>query len=350
MIRVTCDACGAGFNARDELAGRKGKCPKCQAPIVVPAADGPARPTAPAPAPAPAPAVSSGGRRGGGASRRRGGSRKKGGGVGVVVVVAVVLGLAFAAYKMSTAEDPGAAHYQAGMSAMQLAQYDEAIARFEQIPAESQFHAAAQEQLDEARSIRDVKAADAKVQGANKLDKVIQSFEANYVLRDGPDHPDYAPNARYLLKRAAEFVERFPDHERSATYRQYGYKYEKVASLDRPPTPEDVMAEMRMRTILVAPDFPAAGAAIDEYARAPGADPDEVRRMTDWLQAHSLEWWSRLKDELRVSKRALEPGQENWQAIANTTNKYLRAIEQVPGLTPSMEARSLYNQATNGGG
>ena len=105
-----------------------------------------------------------------------------------------------------------------------------------------------------------------------------------------------------------------------------------------------------MRTILVAPDFPAAGAAIDEYARAPDADPDEVRRMTDWLQAHSLEWWNRLKDELRVSKRALEPGQENWQAIANTTNKYLRAIEQVPGLTPSMEARSLYNQATNGGG
>lgn len=35
-IRVTCKQCSAAFAARDESAGKRGKCPKCQAPIVVP--------------------------------------------------------------------------------------------------------------------------------------------------------------------------------------------------------------------------------------------------------------------------------------------------------------------------
>ncbi len=35
-IRVTCQSCRAAFTARDELAGKRGKCPKCQAAIQVP--------------------------------------------------------------------------------------------------------------------------------------------------------------------------------------------------------------------------------------------------------------------------------------------------------------------------
>src|SRR6185436_18452823 len=52
-IKVTC-ACGAAFAAKDELAGRAVKCPKCQQPLKIPAAGGaPAAPKKPAPAPAP---------------------------------------------------------------------------------------------------------------------------------------------------------------------------------------------------------------------------------------------------------------------------------------------------------
>lgn len=46
-IRVACGACGAGFAVADEAAGRRGKCPKCKAPIEVPGG----APTAAAPPP-----------------------------------------------------------------------------------------------------------------------------------------------------------------------------------------------------------------------------------------------------------------------------------------------------------
>ena len=62
-IKVTC-SCGAKFAAKDELAGKKVKCPKCQVPLVIPAAQGqpsgpqqqqqaprPVQPAAPAPQP-----------------------------------------------------------------------------------------------------------------------------------------------------------------------------------------------------------------------------------------------------------------------------------------------------------
>lgn len=35
-IRVQCSNCQAAFSARDDMAGRKGKCPNCQSPIIVP--------------------------------------------------------------------------------------------------------------------------------------------------------------------------------------------------------------------------------------------------------------------------------------------------------------------------
>lgn len=39
-IRVRCDGCSAVMKVKDELAGAKGKCPKCKTPFVVPAAKG----------------------------------------------------------------------------------------------------------------------------------------------------------------------------------------------------------------------------------------------------------------------------------------------------------------------
>ena len=40
-IKVKCGGCGAGFNAKDELAGRRVKCPKCKNPIKITAAKKP---------------------------------------------------------------------------------------------------------------------------------------------------------------------------------------------------------------------------------------------------------------------------------------------------------------------
>src|SRR5688572_3853669 len=73
-IKVTC-ACGQSFAAKDELAGRTVKCPKCSRPLAIPAAGGaaaipaaatqpmpqqPMMPQQPLPA-APAPAQAAGG-------------------------------------------------------------------------------------------------------------------------------------------------------------------------------------------------------------------------------------------------------------------------------------------------
>jgi hypothetical protein len=48
-IKVQC-ACGAAFAAKDELAGRTVKCPKCQQPLKIPAGGAPVAATAPRPA------------------------------------------------------------------------------------------------------------------------------------------------------------------------------------------------------------------------------------------------------------------------------------------------------------
>jgi predicted Zn finger-like uncharacterized protein len=57
-IVVSCPSCSARFNAKDEWAGRKAKCPKCGTVLTVPAAgpaDAPAPPAAPKPSPSPKP-------------------------------------------------------------------------------------------------------------------------------------------------------------------------------------------------------------------------------------------------------------------------------------------------------
>jgi DNA-directed RNA polymerase subunit RPC12/RpoP len=48
-IKVHCGSCNASFKAKDELAGRRVKCPKCQSPVIIPAAPAaPKKPVAPA--------------------------------------------------------------------------------------------------------------------------------------------------------------------------------------------------------------------------------------------------------------------------------------------------------------
>ncbi|MGI8979639.1 MAG: hypothetical protein ACR2FY_10460 [Pirellulaceae bacterium] len=53
-IKVSC-TCGSAFAAKDELAGKTVKCPKCQQPLTIPGGGAPAQRQAPAQRPAPAP-------------------------------------------------------------------------------------------------------------------------------------------------------------------------------------------------------------------------------------------------------------------------------------------------------
>ncbi len=46
-ISVTCPSCGSKIKAPDGLAGRRANCPKCKAPINVPAANGSQEPAQP---------------------------------------------------------------------------------------------------------------------------------------------------------------------------------------------------------------------------------------------------------------------------------------------------------------
>lgn len=39
-IKVQCGSCGTGFKAKDALAGKRVRCPKCKKPLTIPAADG----------------------------------------------------------------------------------------------------------------------------------------------------------------------------------------------------------------------------------------------------------------------------------------------------------------------
>ncbi len=39
-IRYKCEECGAALNIKDELAGTKGNCPRCQVEFIVPAPEG----------------------------------------------------------------------------------------------------------------------------------------------------------------------------------------------------------------------------------------------------------------------------------------------------------------------
>jgi len=55
VIQVTCSTCGSSFETADSNAGKTGKCPNCQNPIVIPAAQPQAAAAAPAAAPAGAP-------------------------------------------------------------------------------------------------------------------------------------------------------------------------------------------------------------------------------------------------------------------------------------------------------
>ena len=351
MIHVTCSACAASFQARDELAGRRGKCPSCGAPIEVPTVD-----AAPAPAPeasgprvgGSSPPVRSGSRSG---SRRAGGSRRSKGGMGgAVAVIGIALAIAAGAWYLRGDEPGGKDAFSLGQTAATGAHWDEAIAWFEQVPVESTLYSLAQEHMQAAKEQRDASAAAASSKGANALYDAIKSIEKNYVLPEAPSGVKYKPYARYLLKRCRDFLERFPDDPRASELKQYDFKYAKVASLDTPASEVDLEAEITFRC-LVPPAtgaYAVCAAAIDEFAGRNADNADAVRRLRDKLQARTFDYWQNIHARMK-RQGDLDPGKQNWQRVANETSKYLKAIEGLPGITPAVEATELYNRALAGG-
>jgi|GEM_PF-3524470 len=346
MIRVECAACGATFQAKDELAGRRGKCPQCKAAITVPQAGSAASP-APAAAPArKAPgAGSSSTRAPKGGARRRHASRSRKGGMGPVVVVVVVAVLIAGGAFMLSGDSVGVLELQQAIEAKTVAQFDKAIALLESIPETSNVYDTAQTELIDVRERKHADDARRLELKAGGLYDNIKSVEKNYVLGPGPSGPNYATNTRYLLKRAAEFVQKYPTDSRAKEIELFAFKYAKVASLSTPPTEADVDAELRFR--FLAHDYHSAVSAIDEFAGGEGADPDAVRRLRDKVQTSALDYWKTLKAVLD-STGALTEGDENWQQVANICLRYLTSIENVPGVTPAVDAKALYARAQEG--
>lgn len=377
MIRVTCAACGKSFNAKDELAGRKGKCPSCKEPIVVPAAGGapapaggpaaprPARPGAPraaAPAAAPAPAVTASAGGGGGSRRRSaGGSRGKGKGkrggtdytqfTAFAAIAVVLIGVGAFFFFQESEADP----FALGIEAMQRDDLTGAVALFEQVQPGTNNYSSAQEELAKAKERLAARKAFDDEGERRSLHNYITYIEDKYVHRDGEGykHPKYASNTRYMLKRCQEFLDRFPDdnpeRKRITEIREIMNRYREVASLSTPPTEADVLAELDLRNFGQVRDFGAMVAAVDDYAARNPDRADAIDSLRQDVQRRHIEFWNTTRDEL-VRQYDLDGPEPRWQQIANMVATYLSCVEDVPGLSPTAESLELLKRAEAGGG
>ncbi|MHC5209831.1 MAG: hypothetical protein ACYTG2_03840 [Planctomycetota bacterium] len=251
----------------------------------------------------------------------------------VLVLVAIGVGIWFATRGPDTV-----AYVQAGREAMDRGDFTGAIAEFEKVPADDVLYGQAQEKLVEARELMVADEAREGARMADNLHGVLERLRKDYV--DGPGNavPEYAPNCRYLLKRAREFLERYPDDPRAPDVKALFPYYAKVASLDKPPTEADVRAEMGFR--FQSGQFLLAMQAVDEAA----AESEEVAAVADTLRGKVLEQaehgW---KQTLSIIEDALVPGEENWNRVQGRVRRYLDNIEGLEGVGD--EARALYEKA-----
>lgn len=347
MIEVLCDACGAGFKARDELAGRRGKCPSCGEPIVVPDAGPDAGPededdelAAPAFA---APVASGGGARRGG-SRRGGGrrpARSRGAPVGLYLALG---GIAVAVAAFFLFRDAGGGPQGGlalGIDALRRNDYAAAIAHFESVPPDAPTYAAAQKRSREAKEqkqrgdqVRLEAQASAEL---NNLDKIRKS----YVDRDGLGHtkPDYRGNTRYLLKRAAGFLAKYPGHPRTKEIAGWPTHYAAVADLSKPPTEFDVDAELNFRFMGAYRDYAACMSVINEFAAGFPEKEAEALSLRGRVQNKVNEDWSILKSSKLDG--LMKAGQQNWQKVANEAKSFIDSVDKAPGLSVPEEARKI---------
>ena len=123
------------------------------------------------------------------------------------------------------------------------------------------------------------------------------------------------------------------------------WRYEDVASLDNPPTEADTRAEINLRLIMQNPNYKDSMLAVDEFATAWPDQAAVANELRSEIEAHSREYWRLMRADLQ---QYMQPGEENWQRVANDLATYLKKVEAADGLVASLEAKELYKKATDG--
>jgi len=378
MITVRCGSCSASFKAKDELAGRRGKCPSCGAEIQVPAASAGAAPAAPRPtqpsaARAAAPGAPAGARTGAvvksGAARasrapgavgagggrhpaRRGGKGKqpmgKGARIGLITVVVVVVAGVIAYFASRPGEPTGT--FALGLDHIRAGRLSDAQAAFEAVLSTDEMYEEAQVRLADVRQQLAAQEAQRELRHASEAFEVIKSVQKSYVDRDGKGYmdPDYVPNTRYVLKRCKEYLERWPTAANVAEVKQIQARYANVTSLDTPPTEADVRAEWKFRLLGKNPNMRKVMEAIDDFATRVPDKADVAAELRAELQAFNVQQWGMVLEDLR-KRGKLEPGAEEWQDVAAEILQYHELLEGVPGLTPPPASVELLKRAQAGG-
>ncbi len=353
MIRVTCGACGAAFNARDEHAGRRGKCPKCGGVVQVPE-PGPLDDGAESEAEEPEaderpvenePPVhrrgrprSGGGRRA--RSRRPARSQAPAWLFPTVIIAVVAIGAIFV-WKSSFSGltgGPDVERFRLGREALTRASYAEAREYFALVSPGTTMYAEAQERIVEVDEL--IAAAQAREfeRAAETAFGNIQKLQKGWVDQLGPNDPTYSGNCRYMLKRAKEFIERYPAAKQVPEARKLFDHYRNVASLDKQPTTTDIRREVFFRKS--AKSFGLALKAIDEFSTLPHAHPDTVAELEREVRVEAEAEWKLVKARIQES---LVPGQENWVMVKGLAEHYLDWVQGDWAL--SQEAQSYYDQA-----
>jgi DNA-directed RNA polymerase subunit RPC12/RpoP len=349
VITVVCSGCGTTFQARDEHAGKRGKCPRCGVAVLVPEASDATEVPAPAAPPAAVaetpsayrgpgrshaqgPRLSRGAREAaasrGPLSRRERGHQSPARDTGppkwlLPSIAGVILLGVVAWFALGPGGPDPVKLIQDGSDLAKNGKYAEAIAKFEQVPRSSGLYGQAQERLKEARGQQGAIESTNALHDADELAQKIETVRKDWVEKPGTAAPRYAAHTRYMLKLAREFTERFPNDPRVADMRALAVYYRNVASLERPPGDLDVRVEIEWRA--ESRQYMVAAAVIDEYAASPDADSVQVIKLRDYLREMAEKDWKNIKALLERTL-AFEPGNENWKQIRSRTASYLAAI------------------------
>jgi hypothetical protein len=266
----------------------------------------------------------------------------------IPVAVLVVVGGGLVIFAM-TSSTPSTTTFKRALEQTNAGHLDAAAALLKSIPAGDPMHDEAVAELARVSGLKAAGEAQLDARDADAIYAGLQSLRKDYVERAGPESKDYTPYCRYMLKRAREFLERFPDDPRATEVKGLFPYYAKVATLDTPPTPADVKAEIFLRSI--SRQFKDAKKAVDEYAQLPGADPAEVAALQEDLKSRALAAWRIDFVEPLRSDGDLEPGHENWRRIAARAQKYLASVEGLDGVSgEALEWQAKASKAMAAGG
>ncbi len=346
MIRFSCSNCGAAFKVKDEHAGKRVKCPKCATANTVPAADDDEEVEAPA-ARAPVKSARTGGRSGSRSGGRARASRKHSTEgtpkwMAPAIILAVVIGGIVIAIKSMEGPDYGKMFRDAD-TLMTEGKAEEAVALLAAIPVEdTSFSGQVQEKLVEARKLVQAKKDNKTAKSGTVLYNWIQQVKDQY-LDDNTD-PAYAPTTRFLLKRAREFETLYPDHPKYEEVRKLHSYYRNVASIDNPPTEDDVRAELRFRRF--SNDFHLGFDAIDEFARLSDPPTEVLDALRAEFRSQAMEDWSGPDGDKQQAEAAIAKG--NYGTVITNLKKLVEGY--APFAEASREIADLLARAESKGG